>query len=334
MKSMHSSVPYPYLYFDGARPYIINLMVNGNFMRGSICILEFPSNLGLKEPFPGKEPGVKKLPEFLQKRNFHSLLNPVGIHRLNPPAYSMELDEISGVRNADQIVRYASEQSQMLENILLENNFPIVLGGDCSILIGNTLALKNIGSFALFFLDGHTDFMLPALSQTGGAAGMDLAIVTGHGHNKLTNIDQQKPYIREDHVWCVGNREYDQAYVKAIKDSDIHYVDLASLRRYGIKKCIADFLQMVRNENLDGFWIHMDLDVLNDTIMPAVDSRQPDGLGYEEFNEILGLLLADAKATGLEITILDPDLDPTGDYTKEFVKNFSATVNAIGKKQG
>ncbi|MGG9964663.1 arginase family protein [Ferruginibacter sp. SUN106] len=300
-------------------------------MTKSICIIEFPSNLGLKEPAAGREPGVKKLPAFLQRHHFHASLNPGSVLSLTPPAYSMRLDEISGVRNADQIVQYAKDQSQIVEKILSENKFPIVIGGDCSILIGNSVALKNTGAFALFFLDGHTDFMWPALSQTGGAAGMDLAIVTGYGHDKLTDILQQKPYFKEEHVWCVGNREYEDWYVKAITDSNINYTDLNKLRQQGIKKCIADFLQMVSIKNLDGFWIHIDLDVLNDNIMPAVDSRQPDGLTYKEFNEILYLLLSDAKATGLQITILDPDLDPSGVYTKEFVNNFCATVNSTRK---
>ena len=88
---------------------------------------------------------------------------------------------------------------------------------------------------------------------------------------------------------------------------------------------------MVKNKNLDGFWIHIDVDVLNDTIMPAVDSPQPGGLEYSELNQVLQLLLRNPKATGLELTILDPDLDPSGVYTKEFVKNFCTTVNSILK---
>ena len=297
----------------------------------SIYILEFPSNLGLKEPFPGKEPGVKKLPGFLQQHQFHSLLNPAKILKLDPPPYSMTLDKISGVRNANAIVKYAKDQARLVEKVLSENGFPIVIGGDCSILIGNALALKRTGSFALFFLDGHTDFMWPSLSQTGGAAGMDLAIVTGYGHDKLTDIDGQKPYFKESYVWCVGNRDYEEWYVKTINDSAIKYIDLDGLRANGIKKSIDGFLQMVKNKNLDGFWIHLDVDVLNDAIMPAVDSPQPGGLEYSELNQVLQLLLRHPKTTGLELTILDPDLDQSGVYTKEFVHNFCTTVNSILK---
>ncbi len=53
---------------------------------------------------------------------------------------------------------------------------------------------------------------------------MDLAIVTGCGHEKLTNIYQLKPYLQEEHVWCIGNREYDADYVKPILASDINAV--------------------------------------------------------------------------------------------------------------
>jgi len=183
------------------------------------------------------------------------------------------------------------------------------------------LALKQLGNFGLFFLDGHTDYIWPELSHTGGAAGMDLAIVTGHGHDKLANINRQKPYVKEEQSWCVGNREYDDPeYIAAIENSNVNYFDLNRLREYGIEKTISDFLAMADHKNLDGFWIHLDVDVLNDDIMPAVDSRAPGGLSYDELRMILGRLLKSPKATGIEITILDPDLDPEGKYTRLFVE--------------
>jgi arginase len=288
----------------------------------NVCIVESPSNLGLREPAPGKAPGVAKLPGWLAKHGFHHLLRPMKVFTLAPPPYTNYLDKTSGVRNADAIATYARQQAALLEKLLSLTLFPVVLGGDCSILIGNALALKKLGRYGLFFLDGHTDFMGPALSETGGAAGMDLAIVTGNAHPKLANIDSMGPYIPENWVWCVGNREYEEAYVKTIKDSRVNYVDLASLMRMGIVDCVTGFFEMVRTEELDGFWIHLDLDVLNDAIMPAVDSRQDGGLTYADLAVFLQLLLSHPKAVGIEITILDPDLDPTAEYTKQFVHHF------------
>ena len=292
-----------------------------------ISIIEFPSNLGLIEPSPGHEPGVKKLPSWLRTHGFHDLIDPENVYRLDPTPHTMNIDELSGVRNADAIVDYAKKQVDVLNNVKAAKSFPLVIGGDCSILIGNMLQLKKTGNYGLFYMDGHTDFMWPELSHTAGAAGMDLAFITGYGPEKLSNIDGLKPYVKEDNIYCVGNREFEDWYVELIKKSSIHYFDLHSLRHIGIENCISSFLNMVHSKSLDGFWIHIDVDVLNDIIMPAVDSRTEDGLLYDEFNNILQLLLSDRKAAGVQITILDPELDPSGDYTKEFVHNFCTSFN-------
>lgn len=295
-------------------------------MDKAINIIEFPSNLGLKKTNHANEPGVKFLPDWLNQWGFHHKICPINVFRVNPPEYSLELDKASGVRNADKIVEYAKKQCDLLKNEFNDSSFQIILGGDCSILIGNCLALKSLGEFGLFFIDGHTDYIWPELSISGGAAGMDLAIVTGNGNDKLTDIDKLKPYIREENVYCVGNRDFDELYLKPIINSEIHYFDLHKLREVGIETVVNDFLAMVENKKLNGFFIHLDVDVLNDEIMPAVDSREKGGLSYPEITEILKLLFKSKKAFGIEITILDPDLDPNGIYTKPFVETITNII--------
>ena len=172
-----------------------------------------------------------------------------------------------------------------------------------------------------------------SLSETGGVGGMAASIVTGNGHEKLTNILNLSPYIKEENLWCVGNREYDDEYENEIRNSSATYISLKDLREKGISNCTAAFLSEVENKNLDGFWLHIDVDVLNDTIMPCVDSRTPDGLTYDEFNELTSYLFQSKKLCGLEITILDPDLDTTGQYTKDFVDNITHTFNLSQKNQ-
>ena len=60
-------------------------------------------------------------------------------------------------------------------------DIPIVLGGDCSILLGNLLALRGRGRYGLLFIDGHADFYQPDAEPNGEAASMDLALATGRG---------------------------------------------------------------------------------------------------------------------------------------------------------
>lgn len=290
-----------------------------------ITIVEFPSNLGLKEPQPGKEPGVKNLPDWLWRHNLHKAIYPKNSIRLDPPRYSHVRDHQTQILNANSLVEYAREQAYLINNILTQNKFPFVLGGDCSILLGPAIALKQKGNYGVFYLDGHTDFMDVSLSETGGVGGMAASIVTGNGPEKLTNILHLSPYIQQENLWCVGNREYDDEYENEIRNSAATYVSLDHLRKQGILNTVQSFLLQIENKNLDGFWLHIDADVLNDAIMPCVDSRTPDGLTYAEFNELTSYLFQSPKLTGLEITILDPDLDLTGQYTKDFVTNITTT---------
>lgn len=292
-----------------------------------VCIVEFPSNLGLKEPQPGKEPGVKNLPNWFWKHNLHKAINHKDVLRLDPPRYTNVRETETNILNANALVDYAREQAYLINNLLSQNKFPFILGGDCSILLGSAIALKQKGNYGLFYLDGHTDFMDVSLSETGGVGGMAASIVTGNGNKKLTDILNLSPYIKEENLWCVGNREYDDEYENEIRNSAATYLSLRELRKQGISIAVQSFLLEVKNKNLDGFWLHIDVDVLNDTIMPCVDSRTPDGLTYQEFNELTSYLFQNEKLSGLEITILDPDLDPTGQYTRDFVKNITITFN-------
>ena len=298
-----------------------------------VYIVEFPSNLGLKEPQPGKEPGVKRLPDWFQRHNLHKILDPKNTLRLDPPKYNNTKNPETLILNANPLVEYAREQAYMINNLLTRNKFPFVLGGDCSILLGSAIALKQKGNYALFYLDGHTDFMDISLSETGGVGGMAASIVTGNGDEKLTNILNLSPYIKEENLWCVGNREYDDEYEDQIRNSAATYISLNELRKKGISNCVELFLSEVENKNLDGFWLHIDVDVLNDNIMPCVDSRTQDGLLYDEFNELTSQLFQSNSLSGLEITILDPDLDSTGQYTRDFVENITTTFNLSQKIQ-
>lgn len=247
-----------------------------------------------------------------------------------PPSYSTEIDKESKVRNANKIIDYSKRLSKVIDEEIQNKKLPVIIGGDCSILIGAALSLKINGEYGLLFMDGHTDYVLPEQSGTSGAAGMDLAIVTGNGHEKLTNIENLQPYIQEENVFCFGNRETAEAwYVDAIVKSAINYYDLSMLRSKGIGAITKDFLTMIESKKLEGFWIHFDVDVLNDEIMPCVDSRQENGLSYHELRLTLEPLLSSPLFSGIDITIFDPTLDKDGRYAKRFAREISQCFKEI-----
>ena len=77
----------------------------------------------------------------------------------------------------------------------------------------------------------------------------------------------------------------------------------------GIRTARAALDRLVR-PGLDGFWIHVDADVLDASVMAAVDSPEPDGPDISQLSELVAPLVQDPAALGMQLTIYDPGLDP------------------------
>jgi arginase len=299
-------------------------------MRRRLAVLDAPSNLGLRPPRAGAEPGVRGMARALRRAGLLARLGAEDAGEVPAPPYAPDLDPALGVRNGAAIRRYSGALAARLGELLGAGVFPVVLGGDCSILLGTMLALRRRGRHGLVFLDGHTDFGLPETSATGGAAGMDLALATGRGPALLADLDGLGPLVRDEDVVVLGHRDApDPARYRwrAIFDTPIRRHDLAALRRDGIDRTVAGVLGELAARRLDGFWIHVDLDVLDSELMPAVDSPQPDGLTWDELRSVLRPLLASALATGVQFTIFDPDLDPTGRHARALAAAIAAAFD-------
>jgi arginase len=78
---------------------------------------------------------------------------------------------------------------------------------------------------------------------------------------------------------------------------------------------------------LDGFWVHLDVDILDAEVMPAVDSPDPGGIDHAQLRALLKPLLASANCVGIDIGIYDPDLDPDGVYAAELTDTLVASLN-------
>ena len=295
----------------------------------TISVISAPSNLGLKPQAGGKLSGVAKLPEVLIKNGLVERLNAEFQDEIPVPSYNRQKDRRTSILNPREIREFSLRLAGEVGKTIRQNNFPLVLGGDCSILLGNMLALKRLGRYGLFFLDGHADFYLPKQSQTGGVAGMDLAFATGRGDDVLSAIDGEKPLVRDCDAVVFGFRDMEEAErlkMPKLSETAMTSYDLSQIRKIGVEKAARLALESLQKNNLDGFWIHIDADVLDDSVMPAVDSRQPGGLSYEEFVKIVRILLASGQAVGMHIGIFDPHLDADGsiaqDFTAAIVESF------------
>ena len=259
-----------------------------------IAVLDAPSNLGLR-PLHG-EPGVSGLAGALRACGIVERLGARDAGVCVPPPYSFSMEA-----NRVAMAGYTRELAERIGGVLDAGDFPVVLGGDCSILLGAGVALKRRGRHGLAFVDGHLDFRnLEWAPAVGAVAGEDLAVVTGRAEASLADIDGLSPYFAEGDIVALGEREGDADERAALADTAITVRDLAELRASG--PLLPE----------SPYWIHCDADVLD---ISAVDSPAPGGLRFDELTALLRVLLA-GDAVGLQVTVYDPTLDPGGSQAR------------------
>ena len=275
------------------------------------AIIEAPSILGLKPT------GVDRLPTVVLQHGLADELHARRAGRVVPTAaYDTERDPESLTLNARGIAEYSVRLADTVAEVVGRGEFPILLGGDCSILLGSSLALRRRGRYGLLFIDGHADFYQPEANPNGEAASMDLAFATGRGPELLTNLEGLRPLVRDEDVVAFGFRDAEEQrqYGSQPLPPQVLALDLSEVRRLGTQHAAQRAVEYLTaaERPTRGFFIHLDADVVSDDLMPAVDYRMPDGLSWEELRTVLEVALGSGRAVGIEITIYNPALDASG----------------------
>jgi arginase len=228
--------------------------------------------------------------------------------------------------NPQAIRDYSLALADAVDHVLGEREFPIVLGGDCSILLGPMLALRRLGRYGLIYIDGDADFYAPHHNPIMGAASAsDVAFATGRGPDVVANIAGLRPLLRDDDVVIFANRDGDTHLRQRSEPlpDDMLVLDRAQVRRLGVDTAMHEAVaHMTRPDGPEGYWVHFDADVLDESIMRAVDDPRPGGLSWSEARTAIRIAAGSERALGLQITIYNPDLD--GDETSG--RGLAATI--------
>ncbi|CDL80516.1 arginase family protein [Xenorhabdus szentirmaii] len=163
--------------------------------------------------------------------------------------------------------------------------------------------------------------------MVGAVAGMDLALATGRGETLLTDWpDIESPLVPEQQAFQLGERENrnpDFAWPD-INQTAISQIDVFTANTIGEKEILYKIKQMLAVQPAWRFWIHLDVDVLDQTIMPAVDSPGSPGIDPSWLKNIGAQLLNNPLCCGMTVSVFDPDLDPGGCYAELIIEILEA----------
>ena len=217
-------------------------------------------------------------------------------------------------RNEAELVAYCASLGDRVAMAAEHGRFVVLLGGDCSIVLGGLLGARRAagGNVGLAYVDAHADFATPEESRTGSVASMCLGLAVGRGDTPLARLGGEAPLVDDADVALLGRRDAAEPWYGHAALAASRMLDLpdAALSSRGLAGAAADALTRLAAPRLQGFWIHLDADVLNPLDMPAVDSPEPGGPTMEAIVELLAPLVHHPRALGLELTIYDPGLNP------------------------
>lgn len=277
-----------------------------------IAVVAAPTNLGLRPPRPGSVPGCAKAPEALRDVGLHARLEALGAVDAGVVVPDRYVDDaasaVGRVRNQDAVVDHSRRLADRTAQLLSDGHSPLVLGGDCSLLMGTGLALARQRRHGLVHIDGHSDFRHPGNSdECLNLAGEDLAAAVGEHWPAVCDVERRGPYFEARHVAHIGCREDDE-HLTEINETLGTVIPVQQVRERGVQVCAGSARRVAGSAPDPGYWLHLDVDALDPEYMPAVDSPARSGMDPGELTALLQALAP--WAIGAQVTVFDPDLDP------------------------
>ena len=234
-------------------------------------------------------------------------------------------DAETGVIGADDVRRASLAIGARVQEVLDSGERPLVVGGDCTLLLGVFGALPR--GTGLWFVDGHADFFDGHSSPTGEAADMELAILTGHGAPGL--LDGGGRLLDPAATVLLGHRpselDPEVARENARLDPLIRALTAPEVRERGPARVGREAAQQLAAIPA---WLHLDLDVLDEGALPAVSYPQPLGLGWDELVALALPLATAPNLVGVSVADFNPDRDPDGSYASRVVEALASIVTA------
>ena len=178
----------------------------------------------------------------------------------------------SGLMNEAALLALAEALREHVGAALAAGRFPIVYGGECSVLLGAVSGLRDHnGRAGLVFVDGHEDTTPLDVSPDGEAANMEVGLLLGiTGQLAPAPLRHHLPALESAALAMLGPRDH------ALRRT----LNLASLADRGVflrgyEAIAADPAQVAREAvehvrtTAPAWWLHTDLDVLAQDIFTA-----------------------------------------------------------------
>jgi arginase len=233
-----------------------------------------------------------------------------------------ERDPDTGLVASDDVLESTAMVRAAVAAAVEAGERPFLLGGCCAELPGALAGARDaLGApLGLAHLDGHLDLYDGETSTTGEAADMPISVVLGLGPAGWVEAMGGSSAVPE-RTALVGYRDRAESIADGMRrPEDLPHPPLlygaAELRERGLAAAAAELAERL---GAGPFWLHLDVDVLDQAIFPATDYLQPGGLDWEELAALLAALTATENLVGASLACYNPEKDPGLKYGRRLV---------------
>jgi arginase len=263
----------------------------------------------------GRSGGTELAPAALRDRDLPSRLGADDRGDLDVRIRGDHRDPATGVIGIDDVVATTQAVRASVRDVAAAGARPLVLGGCCTLVPGALAGLRDAGgAVGVAYVDGHVDVYDGQSSPTGEAADMPMSVAFGLGPAAWVQAGGGPSAAPAD-VVVLGARDPEEASdIAALRAGALAAVEVlgpGELRAQGL----ADAGERAA-QRLGRFFVHLDLDVLDERAMPATDYLMPGGLRWDEVAALLEPLGRSPALAGLSLGCLNPEKDPDGSFTE------------------
>jgi arginase len=280
-------------------------------------------------PRPGDAPfGTELAPAALRQAGLARAIGADDAGDLPVRLVGRARDAETGVVGWPSVRLVTSAVRARVRDLVAAGDLPFLAGGCCTLLPGALAGARDAlapaspaatgpvaagpAPIGLAYLDGHLDLYDGHTSPTGEPADMPISVVTGHGP-AAWSADVGAPVADPARLALLGPRDRGEAVAggSVMPENAGLEAELspAALRARGLAEAGRAAARQLSG-GAGRYWVHLDVDVLDEHIFPATDYLMPGGLTLDELHDLIGPLLAGPGLAGVSLGCYNPDKDP------------------------
>lgn len=255
-------------------------------------------------------------------------LAPVSFINIGP------VDEFEGeIGKTFEILRRISNA---VSTAAKNNSFPLVLSGNCYASTATMAGLnqaephRSRSQSGVLWLDAHDDLDTPSTHENGYLDAMAASMMTGTSwHTLMKTVPGHQPVDVKKVIYC-GLRDVSELQTKTVKEAGVDVVWGRVDEKVDFTADLATILD--RRSDIQDAHIHLDLDVLDESLGRVNEFPSPGGYLPEDLMGLMQMLPTKVNPTSLVVCSFNPRLEGGDTVARLACQAIYSLINGLIEK--